>query len=342
MRKTSSRPSAAELHEQQAATWIVRQDRGLTATEQDEFLQWLAADRQHAEALARHRQNWDRLDMLAQWRPEHSPRPNRDLLAPPRAKIVRFPRYWLAGLAMAAAAVIVALVVWPRASVPVANAMAPDITTIEEQTLSDGSVIQLNRGGAVRVDYTAAERRVQLVRGEAHFTVAKNRERPFIVSAGGVDVRAVGTAFDVRLGRQAVEVLVTEGKVRVDQKNDAVAGGRATVVPELSLGQRAVVPLVGAGVGPAVAAVPPEQAAEMLAWQPKMLAFTSAPLRGIVAEFNRCNAPVHLVIADADLADIEMSASLRSDNVEGFIRLLEASFGVRAERSDHTITLRRR
>jgi len=342
MRKPTSRPSAAELHEQQAATWIIRQDRGLTATEQDEFLQWLASDARHAAALARHRRNWERLDLLGQWRPEHSPRPNRDLLAPPRAKVFRFPRFWLTGLALAAAAAIVGLVVWPRISAPTPKAVASGVTAIEEQTLSDGSVIQLNRGGAVTVNYTPAERRVQLVRGEAHFTVAKNHEWPFIVSAGGVDVRAVGTAFDVRLGQQAVEVLVTEGKVRVYRKNEAVAGGRATVVPELSLGQRVVVPLAAAGGRAAVAAVPPEQAAEVLAWQPRMLTFTATPLRGIVTEFNRCNAPVHLVIADADLAEIEMSAAMRSDNVEGFIRLLEASFEVRVERSGHTITLHRR
>jgi transmembrane sensor len=91
-----------------------------------------------------------------------------------------------------------------------------------------------------------------------------------------------------------------------------------------------------------VAAVSREQVSQLLAWQPKLLDFTAAPLRSVVAEFNRCNAPVHLVIADTELAELEVSASLRSDNVEGFIRLLEAGFGVRVERDTGTITLRRR
>lgn len=331
--------------EDQAAGWVLRQDRGLTAAEQDDFLQWLAADRRHGEALARHRQNWDRLNLLGQWRPEHSPRPNRDLLAPeePVAKVVRFPRTWLAGLSLAAAAAlaVIAYLQWP-VSAPTENPVPAPIAAIEELKLADGSVVQLNRGGQVAVDYTPAARLVRLVRGEAHFTVAHNTARPFIVSAAGVDVRAVGTAFDVRLGGKAVDVLVTEGRVRIDRENAAVAGGRETVVPELSLGERTVVPLESAGPPPSVARVSTEQAAEMLAWQPKTLEFTSAPLRGVVAEFNRCNAPVHLVIADTELADIEVSASLRSDNVEGFIRLLEAGFNVQVERTDGTITLRRR
>ncbi|MDI1336018.1 MAG: FecR domain-containing protein [Lacunisphaera sp.] len=330
--------------EDQAAAWVLRQDRGLTAAEQDEFLHWLMIDWRHPAALARHRQNWDRLNLLGQWRPEHSARPNRDLLAPPPAKVVRFPRTWITGLSLAAAAALafVAYVQWSVAPAPTENPVSTHIAAIEELTLPDGSVVQLNRGSQVAVDYTPAERRVRLVRGEAHFTVAHNTARTFIVSASGVDVRAVGTAFDVRLGRSAVEVLVTEGKVRVDQENAAAAGGRETVVSELGLGERAVVPLVPVSTPPRVAVVPPEQASEMLAWQPKMLEFTSAPLRGVVAEFNRCNAPVHLVIADTDLADVEVSASLRSDNVEGFIRLLEAGFSVRADRTDGTITLRRR
>ena len=71
--------------------------------------------------------------------------------------------------------------------------------------------------------------------GEAYFTVAKNPGRPFVVAAGGVGVRAVGTAFNVRLDSDAVEVLVTEGRVQVsrsgfdDEGSSLVAGQRAIV-----------------------------------------------------------------------------------------------------------------
>jgi len=41
--------------EREAACWVLRRDRGLTASEQDDFLQWLAADPRHGEALAHHR-----------------------------------------------------------------------------------------------------------------------------------------------------------------------------------------------------------------------------------------------------------------------------------------------
>ncbi len=328
----------------EAAAWVLREDRGLTAREQDEFLQWLAADPRHKAELARQRDHWRRLDLLGEWRPEHGARPNRDLLAPrpPRRSAVVG---WLVGTAggLAAAAILVlALRVAPAPPSPEGTGPATEaVAAIEIRRLPDGSTAELNRGAALAVLYTPGERRVLLERGEAHFTVAKDAARPFIVSAGGVAVRAVGTAFNVRLGRQALEVLVTEGSVQVEQPAAGDAAGRAgPLVAALGRGQRSVVPLDG-DAAPQVATVSADEMEQLLAWQPRLLDFTAAPLRTVVAEFNRRNAPVRLVIADPDLAEVEVSASLRSDNVEGFLRLLEAGFGVQVERSGREIRLHR-
>jgi transmembrane sensor len=335
---------AAEAIEQQAAAWVLRTDRGLTAAEQDEFLQWLAADRRHGAALARHKRNWDRLNRLGQWLPEHSPQPNRDLLAPrpqPAFRLLAGRRAWLAPLALAAA-LAVGFFLWQARTAPPPPTAVPVIASITSRTLEDGSVVELNRGAVISVLYTPGERRVQLERGEAHFTVAKNKARPFIVSAGGVAVRAVGTAFNVRLDSAAVDVLVTEGVVQV--KQPAMGGVPSPREPEplqLSAGERTSVPFAVAAVSPVVVPVTKAQAEDILAWQPRMLDFTATPLKGIVGEFNRHNDPIRIVIADTALARTDVSASLRSDNVEGFIRLLEAGFGVRAERAGDTITLRK-
>ncbi|MDB6113249.1 MAG: hypothetical protein JWQ62_194 [Lacunisphaera sp.] len=336
---------ATEPVEQQAAAWVLRADRGLTAAEQDEFLQWLAVDRRHGAALARHKRNWDRLNQLGQWLPEHSPQPNRDLLAPPSRPVFRRlsgRRAWLTPLALAAALVLGAFI-WPRVAAPPVTSATPVIASIASRTLEDGSVVELNRGAVISVLYTPGERRVQLEHGEAHFTVAKNKERPFIVSAGGVAVRAVGTAFNVRLNSAAVDVLVTEGVVGVERVDPNALQRPEVRLLHLSAGERTSVSLaaVAAALSPEAVPVTKEQVEEILAWQPRLLDFTATPLTGIVGEFNRHNAPIRIVIADTALARTEVSASMRSDNVEGFIRLLEAGFGVRAERDGDTITLRK-
>lgn len=330
-----------------AALWVVRLERGLTATEQDEFLEWLTADPSHGDELSRQRAGWDRLDLLADWRPEHGRRPNRDLLAPPPAKVLALwkPQLAWASLAGLAAAALVAVVFWTRRPVPaqrdiVSPASASAIALIEERTLADGSVVVLNRGARITVAYTDGERRVDLAQGEAHFQVAKNPARPFIVSVRGVDVRAVGTAFNVHLKGESVEVLVTEGKVSVAP---AESGGQTSEEGGqlfLTVGQRTVVPLDQPAAS-VVTAVSAEEMDALLAWQPRLMDFTEQPLSAIVAEFNRRNATVRLEIDDPALAATVLNASLRSDNVEGFLRLIDSGFQIKATRFGDVITLRR-
>jgi transmembrane sensor len=353
-------PTPAE----QAAEWLVRRDRGLTPTEQDTFLQWLAADPRHGDALAREQATWRELDLLAEWRPEHAREPNPALLAPPR-RAARPPRRWLAPAALAAAAGVTLAFFLPReprapAPAPAASSAPVIATGYEKRVLDDGSVVELNRGASVAVTYSAAERRVRLLSGEAHFTVAKNPARPFIVSAAGVETRAVGTAFHVRLDPAAVEVLVTAGKVAVSE----IAGPPFVAGPPRSEGdgrngpptrgdptflvahERVTVPLAPASAAldasrpPLPVSVTAAEIARALEWQPRLLEFSSAPLAQVVAEFNRHNT-VQLALADPALADVPVIASFRSDNVEGFVRLLEATAGVRAERRGGTISLRR-
>lgn len=335
----------AEKIEHEAAFWVVRLERGLTAAEQDQFLEWLGADRRHGEELARQKAGWTRLNLLSDWRPVHGSRPNCDLLAPPLTTDPR--RRWRDAWvvpSMLAAAAAIALGVFLSLSekspqAPSVQFASGHILPIERRTLEDGSVVDLNRGADLTVSYSAAERHITLLRGEAHFQVMKDPKRPFVVSAGGVNVRAVGTAFDVQRRATAVEVLVTEGTV--DVRAAVPPGGPPMVAPaRIEAGHRCVVSLTQSP-SPTLAAVTREEIARVLAWQPTQLDFTEAPLRAIVAEFNRRNPPFQLVVADLALAETPLSASLRSDNVEGFLRLLEGGFDVQVERSGNVVTLHR-
>jgi transmembrane sensor len=335
----------------QAAAWLVRRDRGLTPAEQDEFLQWLAADPRHGEALAREQQTWRELDGLAEWRPEHATEPNPDLLARPARVGRRGARrkFWLAPITLAAAAAV-ALGTFVLRPGPPATATATEAapgaaiaSAYEQRVLEDGSLAELNRGAAIRVRFTAGERRVRLLRGEAHFTVKSQAGRPFVVEAGGVEARALGTAFQVRLGDRAVEVLVTAGRVQVAPPASAEAGSApnapdAAAMPVVGAGERIVVPLAETGPAPQARPVSADELARALAWQPRLLEFSAAPLEQVLAEFNRHNT-VQLVLADPALARLPVVASFRSDNVEGFVRLLEVTAHVTAERQGGTIVL---
>ncbi len=330
--------------ESAAAEWLVRHDRGLTPAQQDEFLSWLTANAAHRESFERHRSLWGDFNALAQWRPEHGTVPNPDLLARHRRPS---PWRWAAPALLAAAAAVALLLVWsPTTRAPGHATLAFEAAAYRQETLPDGSVLDLNRGAHVVVQFSAAERRVLLVQGEAQFAVAKNPARPFVVRAGGVDVRAVGTAFNVKLAGPNLEVLVTDGTVHVSQQSAAAsaasvatgasAGPAPTAAPvvlaALTAGQRTVIPVATVIAPPVVVQASVPEIARLLDWRPHLLDFESTPLTEVVETFNRRN-PQRLVIGDEELRALPIVASIRSDNVEGFVRLLEGTMGVRAERT---------
>lgn len=325
-----------------AAAWLAQRDEGLTAEEQGDFDRWLQADPRHAAAVARLELTWTALQQLREFRPESRVHPDRDLLAGsrPPARIISFPA--AAALAGLAAAVAFAAIVWWPQPAALGPAQEPAVyaTTADgyqRVTLDDGSVLELNASSQARVDYLPAERRVQLVRGEAHFTVAKDPQRPFVVRAGNVAVRAVGTAFNVRFAEDDIEVLVTEGRVQVEHL------AATTVLPELGAGQRLMLSL---GTEPVTVPIhadrlAPEAVEKLLAWQGPRLRFIETPLISVVGQFNRHNR-LQIELGDASLAAMPVDGSFRSENVEAFIRLLESGGTIRAERvGQDRIILRR-
>ncbi len=344
MASPASSSPESESVEAAAAQWLARRDRGLTPAEQDEYLQWLGQDPQHGAAMARLDATWSRLDALAEWRPEHSSEPNPHLLDPGRHSR-RFGPPWFWGVLSAAMAAAAVVVFMTRVNRPPAPTLLPPPATVgivrlepRHLTLPDGSVVRLNSGATVEEAFVPQERRVVLVQGEAHFNVAKDAARPFIVDAGGVTVRAVGTSFNVIRGPEQVTVLVTEGKVSVDRREngDATASGNESI---LVRGQRVVVSTAGPASRPVVTTATREEIEHDLEWQSLRLEFAELPLATVVKEFNLHNDR-QLLIGDASAGALRVGGTFRADNVDAFVRLLEAGFRVTAtEREDGAVVL---
>lgn len=333
--------------EKAAADWTLRIDRGLTAEEQDEYTEWLARDPSHREAMAVCEWGWDEFDRLAGLQTTRHAQVDPDLLAPgnefaPETHAKRNWIRWLVAVPIAAALALTVYLSWPNIE-PSGLEVKPALelmARIEQRTLNDGSRVEINRGAEVEIAYTAAERRVYLRKGEANFEVAKDPNRPFVVNVAGVDVRAVGTIFSVKLSEDEVDVIVTEGKVRVRPKGSANL--KDDLIPDsfLEIGQRAKVKLTQNLPTIEISKLSHTEIEEAHRWQPRLLDFDSAPLGEIVAEFNRSN-PIQVVLGDPTLEMTSLSSSFWSDNVEGFVRLMESSFGMKAEwRGSREIVLR--
>ncbi len=319
-----------------AAEWVVKHDLGLSAEEQDDFFQWLGEDPSHSDAFARQQNTWKEFDLLSQWMPEHSGEPNPDLLAKGDAKN-RWSRWrnWQSYVAYAAILALV-LTFWGIQGDFNEGSVEETVQSLSAgdyayHVLSDGSELDMNSGSKVSIEYSESVRLVQLLAGEVHFTVAKNPDRPFVVRAGGKDVRAVGTAFNVLLDTASVDVLVTEGKVRVNSSrtSDVSGDGVESVINGLDMvmGQRSVLPLGLNKWDVDLAEVNSEGIKEILSWKHELFDFDSVPLGQVVEAFNRRNK-LKMVVVDDSLRGIPIVASFRSNNVEGFARLLELTSNV--------------
>jgi transmembrane sensor len=214
----------------------------------------------------------------------------------------------------------------------------------ERLTLPDGSIVELNGGAQISVDFKADApglRRVMLRRGEAHFQVAEDSMRPFVVEVdGGVQFRAVGTAFAVEVDRSSIEMLVTEGKVAVAR---ASAGDASPLpvsaevrVPETSLvlesGQGVVVDTTEPAVfAPKVHTASASEQAEKLAWRVPRLQFSETPLSEVATLLGQFSE-TRIKLASHHLGRLEISGALRADNIEPLLQMLEMNYQIRVSR----------
>lgn len=218
----------------EAFDWVVELDRAPhDPAIRAGFQAWLARQERHATIFDEVRKVWAAAPHLSpalgpQWQ-QHSGS-NVTMMSPRRPAVSR--RQWLAGAAAAgiAAALVAGSLIDFQADHATGTGERKDVA------LADGSEIQLDTDSAIRIAFGPHRREIVLLRGRAFFAVAKDPQRPFTVTAGSAQARALGTRFDVRRDDSQVAVAVEEGLVAVtlDGHNllqrAALSGGEALVV----------------------------------------------------------------------------------------------------------------
>ncbi len=294
--------------------WAIRLESApLPATEQAALDAWLSEDERRTGALLRAQAT---LSYLNRGRAlsHTSPLPansntRRDLL-----------RY--GGGAAAAAVVAGILFLMPRD-----KRIVTQIGEIRQVPLTDGSIATVNTASKVGVHFEKAERIIKLAEGEAWFRVAHDKTRPFIVEAGDVRVRAVGTAFSVRRRNGSADVLVTEGVVET-----WVVGKEAQAV-RLSAGSKA---FVSKDAGEIAATSASSEIDRSLAWRTGELALDGETLEYAVEEINRYNTR-KLVIDSTELAREPIVGYFRTNEPANFGHAVSALLGARVIEDGNTI-----
>lgn len=341
MKTPAENEAEAAAIEQTASEWLLRREDGLDAESARAFAAWRSADPRHEAAFARLAATAAVLDRAQR---------RGDAISIVTQLGVRARRRRVRRLALAGATAGLVLLLgfggdWRNKTAPAAAASG--VATLGSlRQLPDGSLVELNGGAAIDVRYEAAVRRIVLQRGEAHFSVTKDGARPFIVEAAGVEVRAVGTAFTVDVQSAAIEVVVTEGRVALDRaapapksKPDEAATDMIAAV--IDAGHRARLEL-GPAIAPApeIVAMSDAEIGQRLAWRKPRLEFNNLELAQAAALMNRYNR-LQIVIAGAETRQLRVSGTFLSDNPEGFVRIVESTFDLKAERrGENEVVLR--
>jgi len=324
--------------ETQAADWIARLDREAPSQcDLADFAAWKALSPQHQQAADRLEGLWSEFDILAKLTPAIQ---DRIIASAKRATPV--PPWWVAGLVAASLVVAGLGAVFVLQRLPHTQVYDTAIGGQRTINLEDGSSIQLNTNSQVEVRYSPKARDLRLIRGEAYFEVSPNKQRPFSVYAREGVVRAVGTAFVVRLTGDRVEVTVTKGKVELAAFTHPV--GRASLDRVASLPRKPLT-MVSATHGATELAVLDQthliehldlaapEVTRKLAWRQGMLVFNGETLPNVVADVSRYT-DVQIEIADPTLKDLKVGGYFKVGEIDPMLEALESSFGVRVERVD--------
>ena len=346
-----------------AAAWLIRLEGQTTPQMWDEFQAWIDADRRHEAAFIRLRTAWTHCDRFKLLRPADG-RVDRNLLAQfptsrpkagdrddetnvPTAAASADPglarhgsanagpanmerRRWLvAAAAVGGMAAGPGLLAWLTTNryrwTYYETAVGDDRRTL----LPDRSSVFLNTNSRVRVRLASSRRDSELLRGEALFTVAQDKNRPFYVKAAGSLVCGMGTSFSVRIREddaRTVEVLVENGRVAIGPSEEhtgkhLVPGSGS---PYASAGDSVV-------FGPGAWEIKherPDYIARKLAWTSGRISFDGETLEDAVREFNRYNHR-RLAIADPAIAALRVGGLFDATDPESFAATLEKHFGVR-------------
>jgi transmembrane sensor len=188
----------------------------------------------------------------------------------------------------------------------------------EQRTLAlaDGTRVELNTRSELVTRYDDRTRKVILKSGEAHFDVAKQPQRPFVVVAGEHEIAALGTTFVVRQDPSGLTVTLLEGRVAVAPSS--ASGVVAADVRVLAPGQRLKIANGGTPVldSPSIDKV--------TAWQRGQLIFEDTTLAEAAAEFNRYSER-SLTLGSVELGRIRVGGTFRTGDVSSFAEAVAQS-----------------
>lgn len=204
-------------------------------------------------------------------------------------------------------------------------------TTTEklQQTLDDGSQITLNQNSKLKYpkSFTGNIRSVEL-EGEAFFDVAKNPEKPFVISTQRGRVTVLGTSFNVEANPNSdLKVYVTTGRVKLESIES-----KDSLYVILEPGMTGVLSQAGKVF------IEENTVSDALFWMDKRLDFDKTPLPQVFEVLER-NYKIEFSSLDSKLDKCLLTARFREDSVRNILSVIEATFDIHFQLDENVITV---
>ncbi|MDA5193677.1 FecR family protein [Govanella unica] len=199
---------------------------------------------------------------------------------------------------------------------------------VRQLTLADGSRVTLGPKSRLEVTFKADRRQLSLTGGEAYFVVAKDAARPMHLQIDGVEIRVVGTEFNIHEGPAGVTVEVVEGVVEVHVADADKAGKRdAETKIRLYAGQKII--------APSTDRFDPQDITSADypgSWRSGRLIYENTALAEVLADMNRYSESV-IMVGSPELAKRPVFASFKTDQIDQMIARLEGQLSLVADRT---------
>jgi ferric-dicitrate binding protein FerR (iron transport regulator) len=358
-----SRDTIAE----QAAEWLLLIEDDHNVKVQAEFQLWLKKSDSHKQIFAEHQAIWSSADSLTLEMFEHDlaslPLGRQSKEAPCQilaegnnnqlqtnklnifASIREFFtlntfRYSIAAVS-SFALILVLVAQLPLASldnVEITQSSKPALQEYHTQlgehksiVISDGSIIAMSGKTRIKVDFKDKQRNIYLLEGEALFTVAKDKTRPFIVHNQNRSFQALGTIFNVRESKSLAEIKVLEGIVEVKSLNTAQ---NETAI--LNAGE--AVKVENSGVFSTKSNI---NITDAMSWQQRRMNYISAELGDVIFDLKRYSN-LNIYIQDQQVSLMKYTGRLVYDNAEDWLTALPYVFSVEVQRHGDTVVISKR
>ncbi len=193
--------------------------------------------------------------------------------------------------------------------------------------LIDGSSVTLNKNTTIiqQPEFGVKERRVRL-EGEAFFDVEHDDKVPFKIEAGALEIKVVGTSFNVRANPgEDVEVTVVEGIVEVSHLDNKVRLVRDQSATFDTVSQQL---LIGRDIDPA-----------RIFWKTKRLKFKGKPLFEVTSLLNRLY-DANIEIAKQEIENCRLTADFQDESLENILDIIKLSLGLTVEQQGDKILIK--